>query len=188
LSNTKIDEAVASAKEEIYSNINDYLEESFNKINSDRETLIENISEYLSLDDTINEKNFKPGKEYIFKTRDEADAASNSLLNYSEEGWEIQGKIITVDIADVAAELDDIIADQELSISKINEDDTSDIGLSILKALKEKTEVTEVAEEVAEVTEVTEITEDTKDTKEVDEDTEEDVLTKLKKVVFSQKD
>ena len=51
----KIDEAIANAKEEIYSNINNYLEESFKEVSTERETLIESISEYLSSDDIIKE-------------------------------------------------------------------------------------------------------------------------------------
>lgn len=43
----KIDEAVAAAKEDIFTQIGEYLKESFAEIKSDREVLIESISDFL---------------------------------------------------------------------------------------------------------------------------------------------
>jgi len=75
----KIDAAVKEAKDEIYSNINNYLEEAFGKVKSDREKLIENISDFLSpdevkIDETNDELNIGEKLLKALKEKEEQEA------------------------------------------------------------------------------------------------------------------
>ena len=134
----KITEAVTKAKEEIYDNIDAYLQESFKEIETERVQLIEGISDFL---------NSKPVNEKALKIKDvEKALKAGKIVNatYNNGIWcSIQdlenGTVYVMDQNDDEKELEfSKLLDVEIVESKKKKDNFADKLLEALRAKEER--------------------------------------------------